>query len=321
MPHPICIRPFDKETDCPAVAQVWEVVFEERVTAESLADDLARLDPNFPFVAWVAVVDGKIVGTGYYQQMPGRYHPRKFDIQVAVLPDFRRQGIGGALYEQLREALAPFDPIALGAGARESRPDAVAFLEHRGFHEKLRNWESHLDLTVFTTDAFADRVVAAEAAGYQFRAYPDLAGDPMRDQKLYEMVKVARRDIPSSEPLTDISYEHWMKGLARPTFMPESWMIALKDGQMVGVSNIWTTDDPAVLDVGVTAVLREHRGQGVAKALKVKSLAAAKARGTYRLVKTWNATTNAPMLAINDWLGFVRQPAYIAFSLQLHPEE
>ncbi|HWI52702.1 MAG TPA: GNAT family N-acetyltransferase, partial [Symbiobacteriaceae bacterium] len=82
----------------------------------------------------------------------------------------------------------------------------------------------------------------------------------------------------------------------------------------------WTTDDEGMLETGVTAVLREHRGAGVARALKIKALAAAKAHG-YRIIKTWNATTNAPMLAINGWLGFVRQPAWIAYVLQLHPEE
>lgn len=315
------IRPFDTARDFPALAQLVSEVHQEHVTAASLQDDFARHDLKCAFAVWVAEVDGELAANGLYQQFAGRYHPRKFHLGIGVRPAFRGQGIGGALYRQLREALAPYDPIALGASVREDRAEGIAFLHRRGFREKLRNWESHFDLTAFNPEALADRVAAAQAAGYEFRSYADLSSDPDCDRKLYEMARVARRDIPSPEPLTDMSYEQWIKGKDRPQFMPEAYWIAIKDGQMVGHSFILKTHEADVLETGVTAVLREHRGAGVAKALKIKALAAVKANGVYRKVKTWNATSNAPMLAINDWLGFVRQPAWIAFSLQLHPED
>jgi GNAT superfamily N-acetyltransferase len=321
MSVPFQIRPFDEAKDFPAVAQLSREIHEQQITAESIQDDFSRRDPKCAFAAWVAEVDGEVAGIGIYQQFAGAFHPRKFNLDLGVRPAFRRQGIGGALYRQLREALEPLDPIALGAGTKENWPEAIAFLQRRGFQEKMRNWESHFDLTKFHPDALAEHVSAAEAAGYEFRSYADLAGDPERDQKLYEMIMVARRDIPSPEPLTDVGFEQWKKGIERPQFFPEAYMIALKDGQTVGMSAVWKTDEADVLETGLTAVLREHRRAGVARALKIRSLAAAKAAGPYRKVKTWNATTNAPMLAINEWLGFVRQPAWIAYTLQLHPED
>lgn len=321
MSVPFQIRPFDETRDFPAVAQLSQEIHEQLVTAESIQDDFSRRDPKCAFAAWIAEVNGEVAGIGIYQQFSGAFHPRKFNLDVGVRPAFRRQGIGGALYRQLREALEPLEPIALGGGTKENWTDAIAFLERRGFKEKMRNWESHFDLTGFDPATLAGHVAAAEAAGYQFRSYVDLGDDPERDQKLHELVKVARRDVPSPEPLTDVSFEQWKKGIDRPQFFPETYMVAFKDGQMVGMTNIWKTDEADVLETGLTAVLREHRRGGVARALKIKSLASAKAQGGYRKVKTWNATTNAPMLAINEWLGFVRQPAWIAYSLQLHPEE
>jgi mycothiol synthase len=321
MPESFQIRPFDQATDLPALAlMAWEI-HREHVTAAALQEDFARRDPKCAFAAWIAEVDGEIAGNGLYQQFAGRYHPRKFHIDVGVRPAFRGRGIGGALYRQIREALAPTDPIALTARVRDNQVHGISFAEHRGFSEKIRNWESHFDLTTFNPNSLADHVARAETAGYEFRSYADLASDPECDRKLYEMAMVARRDIPAPEPLTDMPFEQWMKGKARPQFMPDAYWIALKDGRMVGHTYVWKTGEPDVLETGVTAVLREHRGAGVAKALKIKALAAVKAHGIYRMVKTWNATTNAPMLAINDWLGFVRHPAWIAFSLQLHPEE
>ena len=304
------------------MARVKSEIYEKLITAESLADDYARLDrEHYAFASWVAEVDGEIVGVALYQQHPGQYHPRKYYLELGVLPAYRRRGIGGALYRKLREELEPRDPIALRGGTREHWADSVAFLQRRGFEEEMRSWESRLDLSTFHPDALAAHLAAAEAAGYAFQSFVDLAADPERDQKLYEIVKVARRDIPSAEPLTDLTYEQWKKGIDRPQFFPEAYMVAIKDGQMVGVSTMWTTDEADVAETGVTAVLREHRGAGVAKALKVKALGVVKAMGGYRKVKTWNATTNGPMLAINEWLGFVRQPAWISCRLQLKAEE
>ena len=60
----------------------------------------------------------------------------------------------------------------------------------------------------------------------------------------------------------------------------------------------------------LTAVLPKHRGQGIARALKIAGIVAAKAQG-FEAIRTDNDTRNAPMLAINDSLGFRRLPAMV----------
>lgn len=313
------IRPF-ADADYPALCIIIADVFDQVFTPDSLRDEEARRDPKCRHEAWVAEVDGQVVAFADFNQWIGAYHPRKFGVMVAVLPAYRRRGIGGALYNRLREALAPTDAISLSCDAKESRAESIGFLERRGFTEKMRSWESRLDLTTFDPGAFVETVAAAGARGYEFRPLTAVRDLPDYDQQIYAMLSVARRDVPTVQAQTEIPFEQWVKSLSRPQLFPEGYWIAFKAGQMVGLSTIWTTDDEGMLETGVTAVLREHRGAGVARALKIKALSAAKARG-YRMIKTWNATTNAPMLAINGWLGFVRQPAWIAFVLQLHPED
>jgi hypothetical protein len=63
-------------------------------------------------------------------------------------------------------------------------------------------------------------------------------------------------------------------------------------------------------------VKRGHRGRHIALALKVRSILYAQSRGV-PVVKTWNEQNNRAMLAINERLGFVRQPAWIVFALEL----
>ena len=74
--------------------------------------------------------------------------------------------------------------------------------------------------------------------------------------------------------------------------------------------------DPGVIYQHLTAVLRDERGKGIAMALKLKTIEYARAEGL-REIRTWNASINRPMLAINEALGFAKQPAWITFGKDL----
>ena len=60
----------------------------------------------------------------------------------------------------------------------------------------------------------------------------------------------------------------------------------------------------------MTGVLREHRGYGLAVALKVRVIKLAHASGI-RELHTNNASTNAGILAVNARLGYVREATQI----------
>ncbi len=55
-----------------------------------------------------------------------------------------------------------------------------------------------------------------------------------------------------------------------------------------------------------------YRGLGIATALKLRTIEYAQRDG-YRVIRTFNSSRNDAMLAINQNLGFVRQPAWIGF--------
>ncbi len=77
--------------------------------------------------------------------------------------------------------------------------------------------------------------------------------------------------------------------------------------------------EPGHLLQAFTGVRREYRGRGIAMALKRKVLGYGKGRGC-TWIKTWNASTNWPILALNERLGFRRQPAWSEYAkaLSLH---
>jgi GNAT superfamily N-acetyltransferase len=78
------------------------------------------------------------------------------------------------------------------------------------------------------------------------------------------------------------------------------------------MSNLWSLQGTDDLENELTGVTRAYRRRGIALALKLRTIAYAKAHGC-PVIRTWNASTNGVILSINDRLGFVRQPAAIHF--------
>ena len=68
--------------------------------------------------------------------------------------------------------------------------------------------------------------------------------------------------------------------------------------------------DPAKYElmIAMTGVARSERRQGLARALKLASMAAAKQAG-WAVIRTSNHSGNMGMLRVNDALGFGREPA------------
>ena len=61
---------------------------------------------------------------------------------------------------------------------------------------------------------------------------------------------------------------------------------------------------------GYTCTHPDYRGRGIARAVKLQSLAQAAQLGV-PVVCTDNDAENAPMLHINEMLGYVRRPGFV----------
>jgi predicted GNAT superfamily acetyltransferase len=100
--------------------------------------------------------------------------------------------------------------------------------------------------------------------------------------------------------------------------LPDAHFLAIdREGRYLGVSNLFAAlDDPTFLWQGLTGVRRASRGKGIAMALKLRTVRYALDRGVEH-IKTWNDQYNRPMLAINEAMGFERQPAWITYEKEL----
>ncbi len=260
--------------------------------------------------------DGDIVAYGGYEQSVWMYHPHKFDVSVDVHPEYQRRGVGAALYDHILTLLAPLEPVTLRARAREDKPNALRFLEKRGYGEEMRDWESRLNVAACDLNRFADADKRPLASGVTFHTIAELRQHEPNDyaRKLYTSDMAILADTPAPDILTPPTFENWTaQFLDAPTFLPEAVFVArAPSGEYVGVSSLFRGENTEDLETGYTGVQREWRRKGIALALKVRAVRYAKAAGA-PAIRTWNAQANRAMLSINEALGFEKQPAWISY--------
>jgi RimJ/RimL family protein N-acetyltransferase len=193
----------------------------------------------------------------------------------------------------------------------------------RGYTEAMRSWESRLAVPDFDFAPFAEAEARTVARGIIIRTYAELAGDPDRDRKLYELDRDISEDVPSPEPQTPLSYEFFVERLlADPDLLPDALFVAIDaaTGTYAGLGQLWHSQGSDDLYNGLTGVRRAYRRRGIALALKLRGIAYAQAQGR-PTIKTWNETNNRAMIAINEALGFVKQPAWIDFVKTLRDDD
>ena len=263
---------------------------------------------------WVAELDGAMVAFGGFEQFPNMFHPQKFYVNVCVHPAHQLKGIGQRLYTHVIEQLAPLNPIVLRCEVREDFAAANHIIRKHGFVEEMKFWESRLNLTTFDPSPWAGHIEKVLAKGIEIvtlRELMERGGE--FERPLYEAMMEMARDVPRPDEYTPVSFEEWRKfNLESPNALPDGYFLAMHEGNFAGVSNLWKAPEEDVLHVGLTATRRPYRRMGIALALKLKAIEYARQRGI-RELRTGNETRNRPMLSINEALGFVKQPVWVAY--------
>ena len=301
----------------------WGVIDEERWPGgpgwqyeELLAMALDR-EGDFQRRPLVARRAGTVVGVaGLEFTRHENFHLARVDVRV--LPEHRRRGVGTALIGAAEEMAAAAGRTELAAEDEiPLRPDFVnaaePFARHLGFTPVLRAVRRGIDLPLDAAlIAALQRDVRAAPAGYTLLTF----GNRWPDAYLDDRCELGRRmsiDIPVGEQQLD--EQVWDADRVRALEASLTAQNRAKvttvarheaSGRLVGFteiaiplgapSSVWQHD---------TLVVGEHRGHGLGFAMKLANLLALQDQyPAVRLVSTWNAEENQPMIAVNDDLGF-----------------
>lgn len=316
------LRPL-QEKDFDALAEIATANFpEEPRTAAEARERYEKFDAEHYTREYVVAVDraGRVVGSGTYAHVPWSFHPDKYTVYVTVHPSRHREGIGTVLMEYLLGRLREHGARRIRSWAREDYPHAIAFLEQYGFREYSRTFESRLPVAQADLTDMAGVEERVRAAGITITTVADeLARDPGCLSGVYQAHCGLEATTPHTDPdlPTAPRYERWLAHDVRHPRVPlDAYFLATQGDFYVGESAMKRSEsEPDVLWQQLTAVHRDFQGRGIATALKVRTVAYARAHG-FREIRTFNSSKNGGMLAINARLGFVRQPAWIDVILE-----
>ena len=316
----LTLRPFG-DVDYGAYVEIANECYPDYAwTVDEIRHFDADWEPEGYFKRRVIAEEGGVpVGYSDAANARGQFVPENYRLEVMVRPSARRRGTGTRLFDDAIAVLRERHARWVRMDGKESEPATVPFARHAGLAELRRDWESRLAVAAFDPAPFANAMKRVADAGIRITTLADeMKVDPDAVRKVYGLHEAARVDVPSFDPPTPSPYERFEQEVLRaPYALPEAHFLAIRDSRYVGESAMGKEGtDPSIIYQHLTAVLREERGKGIAMALKLKTIEYAKRVGL-REIRTWNASINRPMLAINEALGFAKQPAWITFGKDL----
>ena len=250
----------------------------------------------------LAEVDGVPVGAAEAHVEPGE----PADVEIAVLEPFRRCGVGRLLRDAVRAALRGSATVlrtetysdagvafarsaGMTVGTRESR-QVVALPVSAGTLGALSGGSSGVDVLSWTGRC-PDDVVEGWARLRARMSHDVPMGDLTRTPAAADIDAVRRNE----QRMRDQGYL-----LVRS--------VARADGVEVGYTEILLSrTDPEIVHQDDTFVEQNVRGRGIGRALKVANLRLLQSlpeSADSRLLQTYTALTNEPMLALNRSVGF-----------------
>ncbi|MGI8922923.1 MAG: GNAT family N-acetyltransferase [Fimbriimonadales bacterium] len=300
-------------SDNPAFCRIFTAVWpNHQLGLGELEREFTIMPEQQRMAIWLAENEGEPVGFARIYRNIGSYDPLKWYAEIGVLPEHRGSGLGKSLYDHVLETIRAEGAVSIMGRVSDEDSCSLQFFQNRGFAEVKRDFESILHLDEIDKELLEklDRV------DVDFQPFAEVDSPEFR-RNWHLLFELLRKDVPRLEPPTPFSYEQFEEiFVVDPDFLWDISQVARDNEGLIGFTYLYRSDVEAELFQALTAVHRDYRGRGIAKALKARSAKRAIEAG-YKTVRADNDTRNAPMLAINDRLGYKRLPGMITLAKDL----
>jgi GNAT superfamily N-acetyltransferase len=304
------IRPAT-ETDLPRIAELIGLNRNEPFALESLLDFEAKF-PEAGTKRMLVIECGRtVVCWGRAMRMP-HDEPERRQIDIATLPAYRRKGLGTAMLE----ALVQVGMTDSRTSVRDDDPESLRFAERHGFVRYRHVFESRLDLDAVDLDLVWQAIERAERNGVRFFSFAETAMDEDATRRLWAVNSVSNLDQPGQDE-SKPNFEDWCSMVTQSSwFDPGGQILAAVGDEWVGLGAVGTFSPGCFYNL-YTGVLKPHRGQCIATALKALGIRYAQSRDG-KSIRTNNNAENAPMLAINRRFGYVPLPGWYTLRKEIN---
>lgn len=299
------LRPMDR-TDIPGVLPLLNASFPCMVLTEA-AMHWREDHPHPEFVSRkILAVDHSGVPIGFVQTRvlrspDGSGHVKGYIMLLSVREgSAEADGVRTALMAEAEHAVRADGATLVRAevcdeGVQVGGERLTALLRERGYTQTL---EEH---RILGADLGGLPEPPPVPDGVELRPFTAFTDDP---RPIYEVDREASMDEPGERQGEDfMGYEEWLHNVwPHPLTDLDVSLAVLVQGRVVGFT-AYVSDRGARMESMMTGLLAARRGRGLARIAKATALHRARERGI-RHAYTGNHADNAPMLAINTWLGY-----------------
>lgn len=272
-------------------------------------------DESMQIARFVALSRGRPIGFAQIDHARWELQPERYgSIWGDLAPAERSRERLSALLAALEERLRTDGARILRVRAEEDDALRIDTIGSRGYREDRRHkrWELDLianrDSLLALTDESRARM---RAEGVEILTLADVR-DPDVIKKVWLLSEEAGDDVPTTIPRVPEAMESYVRWAGAPEIHRDRFWIARIGTDVVGVSVLGYPPVRGIVGTEWTATARSVRGRGIARALKCETVAQAIALGVDR-VRTGNDEANAPILHLNETMGYRPAPAAINY--------
>lgn len=300
------IRTARIDTDLPDIVRITNPYESQPITVDQIREWFQYNPPGRMQRRMVPVDEnGAVTGyCGYVHEADAPDH--HFTVWVIVASEYRGQGIGSALWDNMEKDLKELGATRLGSDVFDNDPQSLAFAERRGFAIDQHFFNYELDLTTFDETSYLAAVTALEAQGIRFCTLADFPDTPETRHKLYDLnISYTMDNTNTRAPWTFPGFEEFV--IQAPWFRREGQLLAVDGDHWIGMAPVSLFPETHSAYNLHTSVLPAYRGRKIATSLKVLAARYARQNGALSIL-TDNNLRNAPILAINRKMGYKPQP-------------